>query len=276
MLSKNSAVVSIRDGVTCVMCSRRDGKGDISAVDRAIAEIRSVIASGRLEPGSRLAPEPELARALGMSRNSVREAVKALVHAGVLEVRRGDGTFVTSLKPEVLLDGLGLAVELIRDQQLLEVMEVRRLLEPAATAVAASRIDAKELGTLRLCLERMRNAREAEELVEHDARFHDCVISVTGNQALMSVLRGLSTATLRARIWRAAVEAGAALTTVTQHEEIYDALAAGDSRLAEAAALVHVCTSERWLREHFAEKELGEETAEGRVGGRDGMGMSRL
>jgi len=224
----------------------------MGVADVAIERIREEILASRLEPGSRLPAEGELAKMLGVSRSSVREAVKALVHARVLDVRQGDGTYVTSLEPRLLLDGLSLAVELIQDHQLLEVMEVRRLLEPGATALAAARISPADLEVLRDRLDLMRAcASDAEKLVEHDASFHDRVMAATGNQTLESLLRGLSTVTMRARIWRAAVESGAGANAVVQHEEIYRALAVGDARLAEATALVHVVTSEAWLREHL-------------------------
>jgi GntR family transcriptional repressor for pyruvate dehydrogenase complex len=79
--------------------------------EAAIRQIREMIAAGDLVPGARLPPEAELATALGASRNTVREAVRGLVTAGVLDVRRGDGTFVTSLRPELLLEGIGAAAE---------------------------------------------------------------------------------------------------------------------------------------------------------------------
>lgn len=221
----------------------------MSLTDEAIERIKTLIASGELGPGSRLPPEQDLAAKLALSRNSLREAVRALVLVRVLDVRRGDGTYVTSLEPKLLLEGMGLAVELLRDDTLLEVVEVRRLLEPATTALAASRVNEGRLADLRLCLERMRQAQgDAERLVVHDAAFHDCVVEATGNQTLASVLSNLSGQTVRARVWRAMIEGGAAALTITQHEDIYAALAAGDSRLAEAAALVHVTTSETWLR----------------------------
>jgi DNA-binding FadR family transcriptional regulator len=75
----------------------------VSLTDKAIEQIRT----GALPPGSRLPPEPDLAAQLGLSRNLAREAVKALAVARVLEVRRGDGTYVTSLQPSLLLEGLG-------------------------------------------------------------------------------------------------------------------------------------------------------------------------
>src|SRR5215216_1902702 len=79
--------------------------------EAAIRRMRDMIASGRLQPGQRLPPEADLAAELGASRNTLREAVRALVTARVLDVRRGDGTYVTSLTPDLLLEGVGAAVE---------------------------------------------------------------------------------------------------------------------------------------------------------------------
>src|SRR5829696_5000356 len=112
----------------------------VALTDEAITRLRGMIQSGELPPGARLPPEAQLAAQIGLSRSGVREAVKVLESARVLDVRRGNGTYVTSLAPGLLLEGLGVAVELLRDDTLLEVMEVLRLLEPAATAVAALRM----------------------------------------------------------------------------------------------------------------------------------------
>ncbi|WP_030954486.1 FadR/GntR family transcriptional regulator, partial [Streptomyces sp. NRRL S-481] len=114
----------------------------MSLTDKAIDRIRDLVQSGELPPGAKLPPEQQLAAELGLSRNLMREAVKALVVSRVLEIRRGDGTYVTSLEPEVLLSGVGSAVELLRGDTLLELTEVRRLFEPVATGLAASRISA--------------------------------------------------------------------------------------------------------------------------------------
>jgi GntR family transcriptional repressor for pyruvate dehydrogenase complex len=221
----------------------------MALTDEAIAQIRDLIRSGALPPGSRLPPENELAAQLGLSRNSMREAVKALELVRVLDVRRGDGTYVTSLEPRLLLEGLGLAVDLLQDDSVLSVVEVRRLLEPAATGLAAERITADGLSTLEARLREMEEAgTDAERQVAADAAFHLEVFAATRNQTLLSVLDGLSSLTLRARIWRAVVEADAITETLHEHRTIFSALRARDRPLAEAAALIHVNTSETWLR----------------------------
>jgi GntR family transcriptional repressor for pyruvate dehydrogenase complex len=216
--------------------------------EAAIRQIREMIAIGTLAPGDKLSPEAELAGELGASRNTVREAVRGLVTAGVLDVRRGDGTYVTSLRPEQLLDGIGAAAELMAEGFSLELIQVRRILEPAATALAALRIDDETLGELARLLSRMRSAENQEVLVQADSDFHAVVAAASGNSTLASMLGGVSTRTMRSRIWRGVIEANAKEQTIAQHAEILRALRDHDPILGEAAALVHVATTEASLR----------------------------
>ena len=217
--------------------------------DEAIAKLRGLIVSGELQPGSRLPPERDLCNLLGMSRGMVREAVKALEVARVLDVRRGDGTYVTSLEPQLLLQGIGFAVQLLQDDDLADVMHVRRVLEAEATALATARADSTLLADLSQILDAMRaSLTEQEKLTAQDAAFHNRVAAACGNPTLATLLTGLSTKTLRARIWRGVNEAGSAELTLQQHEAIYAAIEARDVETARAACMVHVATSERWLR----------------------------
>jgi GntR family transcriptional repressor for pyruvate dehydrogenase complex len=226
----------------------------MSLTDKAMARLREMIQSGELPPGSKLPPEQQLASELGVGRNIMREAVRALVAARVLEVRRGNGTFVTSLEPRVLLEGISGAVELLRGDTMLELTEVRRLFESAATGLAATRISPQQLAEVRRHLEAMRAAADDVELLnQHDAAFHRAVVAATGNETLSTVLEGISSRTLRARVWRGLVDADAADRTLREHEAIYMALAAGDAIQAQAAALMHITTTETWLRAHQRE-----------------------
>jgi len=226
----------------------------MSLTDRAIARIRELIQSGELAAGSKLPPEPQLAAQLGLSRNLMREAVKSLAVARVLEVRRGDGTYVTSLRPDLLLGGLVGAVELLQGdtETLLDLMEVRRLFEPVAAALAATRIDEAGLAEVRRHLDAMTAARDDVELLNrHDAAFHRAVMRATDNDTLVTLLEGISGQTLRARVWRGLVDADAAARTIAEHDAIYQALSAGDGPLTQAAALLHVSNTESWLRAHL-------------------------
>ena len=224
----------------------------MSLTDKAITRIRELIQSGELRPGSKLPPEPHLAAELGVGRNIMREGVRALVAARVLEVRRGSGTYVTSLQPKLLLEGIGEAVELLQGDTMLELTEVRRLFEPAATALAATRITPRQLAEVKGHLDAMREAAEDVELLnKHDAAFHRAVIAATGNETLATVLDGIASRTVRARVWRGLVDADAAGQTLLEHEAIYAALVASDAFRAQAAALMHITTTETWLREHL-------------------------
>ena len=224
----------------------------MSLTDDAITRIRELVRSGRFPPGARLPTENELAAELGVSRSPVREAVKALAVSGVLDVRRGDGTYVTSLAPGLLLAGLGSAVELMHGNSVLELIEVRKMLEPAATALAATRASEVELAGIHEHLVAMRDAAgDVELLNHHDAAFHHAVVAATGNEALTMLLDSISSRTLRARVWRGLVADDASELTIAQHAVIYDALVDRDAAAAQASALLHVITSERWLRQNL-------------------------
>jgi GntR family transcriptional repressor for pyruvate dehydrogenase complex len=211
-----------------------------------------MIASGTLNPGDRLPAEPELAAQLRASRNTVREAVRALVTARVLDVRRGDGTFVTSLRPELLFDGMAFAAEMLHADYSLELIGVRRILEGAASGLAARHIDDRTIAELSTCLEHMRTAGSHEVMVQYDAEFHALVASAAGNATLASLVAGVSGQTVRTRVWRGNVDQGVVTNTISQHEDILAALVARDPVLAEATATVHVATTEAWIRETMA------------------------
>jgi GntR family transcriptional repressor for pyruvate dehydrogenase complex len=216
--------------------------------DAAIEDVRRLIASGALRPGQRLPAEAELSAQLGISRSSAREAVRALVSARVLDVRRGDGTYVTSLSPELLLEGVGVAVSLMQEDAVLQLLEARRVIEPQVTALAAGRATPEELEEVSAHLEQMRLAQDHAELVRHDDAFHASVARASGNATLATILVGISSPTLRARAWRGIIDADAARRTVSEHESILAALRARDAELARAAALLHVSTTEAWVR----------------------------
>jgi GntR family transcriptional regulator, transcriptional repressor for pyruvate dehydrogenase complex len=218
----------------------------------AIESIRELIASGQWGPGTRLPREADLAAQLGLSRNSLREAVRALSLARVLEVRQGDGTYVSSLEPHDLLEPTRFATHLLRGQTVLELFEVRRMLEPEAAAMAALRADDEIKIALRRELDRMFAAGgRVEDLVEADAAFHDVIGQAPGNAVLRSLLQSLSTRTVRARLWHGMADRVALDTARAEHTRIYEAIVAADPDLARAATTMHIASNEKWLREHL-------------------------
>ena len=220
----------------------------VAVTDQAIDQIKQLIIDGEFSPGSRLPKEQELAQRLGLSRNSLREAVRALTLIGVLEPRVGDGTYITSLEPELLLAGMGFVSDLLRGEKLVELQQVRRILEPVATAMAATRLGEDDYVALEACLERMDSAETTQAFIAADEEFHRIIVTASGNSTLASLIQNLSGGTLRARLWVAATEQGAIETTRQRHRDILEALREGDAELARAADLIHLSEGEVWLR----------------------------
>ena len=225
----------------------------MAITDEAIEKIKEMIISGALSPGDRLPREADLAERLGLSRNSLREAVKALSLIHVLDVRQGDGTYVTSLEPSLLLDAMGFVIDFHRDDTVLEFLEVRRILEPAATAMAAGRMSQQDVAELRGLLEQLGETPSIEELVANDLEFHRRIALGAGNQVLCSLVDGLSGPTQRARIWRGLTQESAVARTLAEHHAICDAIASGQPEVARAWATVHVAGVEQWLRDALTE-----------------------
>ncbi|MBE3011922.1 FadR family transcriptional regulator [Microbispora sp. NEAU-D428] len=220
----------------------------MAVTDAAIDKIKQMITSGELAPGDRLPKEADLAERLGLSRNSLREAVRALALINVLDVRQGDGTYVTSLQPHLLLEAMSFVVDFHRDDTVLQFLEVRRVLEPAATAMAAMNMPDEDVKELRAILDALPDDPSVEELVANDLRFHQHIAAGSGNPVLCSLIDSLSGPTTRARVWRGLTQEGALDDTREQHVMICDAIAARRPEVARAWATVHVAGVEEWLR----------------------------
>jgi GntR family transcriptional regulator, transcriptional repressor for pyruvate dehydrogenase complex len=239
-----------------------------SVTDDAISRIRHMILTGELAPGDRLPPEGALAANLGLSRTSLREAVRALTVLGVIDTRQGDASYITSLGPELLLGALGLAADLQREDAMPDLVEVRRILEPAATAMAASRITVEEIQRLRSLIPSRLDDKQVSELVELDWKFHQAIARACGNELLVALLDGLAQPTMRMRIWRGLSTPGVLVQTLDEHEAIVDALESHDAELAHAAATVHIAGVEAWIRSQepgwstLAARAVHEHTAE--------------
>ncbi len=219
----------------------------MAVTDEAIEKIKSMIVSGALHAGDRLPKEADLAAELGLSRSSLREAVRALALVNILDVKRGDGTYVTSLEPALLLEALSFIVDFHKDATVLEFLQVRRILEPAATAMAAERITEDEITGLGKLLDGLGKHPEVEDLVANDLEFHHRIAACSGNAVLCSLLETLSAPTTRARVWRGLTQAGARERTLDEHRAILDALASGDPEVARSWATVHIAAVEQWL-----------------------------
>ncbi|MFB7513490.1 FadR/GntR family transcriptional regulator [Streptomyces sp. NPDC056144] len=226
--------------------------------DAAIEKIKAMIVSGELRPGSRLPREADLAERLGLSRNSLREAVRALSLIRVLDVRQGDGTYVTSLEPGLLLDALTFVADLQQDDTVLQFLEVRRILEPAAAAMAARVMPEEEIAGLGEVLDRLESDDLGlEELIENDLEFHRRLAAGSGNAVLSSLIEGLFGPTARSRLLRGCVDESAVERTRQQHWAIHEAVVTRRPELAEAWTTVHIVEVEQWVREALGSTASG-------------------
>ncbi|MGP4018235.1 FadR/GntR family transcriptional regulator [Saccharopolyspora sp. 5N708] len=157
-------------------------------VDQVIAQIRELVSSGEWPLDGKIPPETELVAALGVGRNTVREAVRALSHAGLLEVRQGDGTFVRATSE---ISG---AVRKLCGTELRQVLEVRRALEVEGARLAARARTEDDLRELAICLT-TRDAAvrrlDSADVVTTDAEFHLRLVAASHNPVLISLYEGI-------------------------------------------------------------------------------------
>ncbi|MEV6283913.1 FadR/GntR family transcriptional regulator [Kribbella sp. NPDC051770] len=221
----------------------------VSQSEVVVQGVRQMIIDGRLRPGDRLPVEKDLAAALGVSRNPLREGVRALSMMGVLETRQGDGTYVTTLDPSMLLAPMGFVVDLQDGSGTHHLHAVRRILETEAAASAARLIGADELAAAAELLEH--NATELtraepnhETVIENDIAFHRIIAQAGGNPVLAALIDALGGRTMRDRLRRSITQPGADDTAHREHLSILSALTTRDPDRARARMATHLFTVE--------------------------------
>jgi len=212
-------------------------------VDQAIACLRDQVAEGVWAVGERLPSEPALAQELGVGRSTVREAVRALAHAGVLQVRQGAGTFVRAVPASTEL-----ALRLQRGEAL-QVYEVRRALEIEAAALAAQRRDEHDLEIVDDALARRRTAAQAARrraFLAADLDFHRAVVDAAHNP-LLSELYGVALASIARAIEEVVDDRELTEDTSALHGALADAVRRRDPQAAVVAVRQHLDSTHRAL-----------------------------
>jgi len=195
-------------------------------VDQVIEQLRASVAGGEWPVDSRIPTEAELADALGVGRNTVREAVRALAHSGILEVRQGDGTYVRATSE---VSG---AVRRLCGPQLRDVLQVRRCLEVEGARLAAAARTEKDLAELRALLDRRDGYQQEgrhDEFVRADTDFHLAVVRCSHNPVLTELYCGL-TEVLMASV--ATTSAKPVQADQIRHRGLVEAIAAADVEAA--------------------------------------------
>lgn len=204
-------------------------------VELAVSQLREQVLSGQWPVGGRLPAETELAQRLEVGRSTVREAVRALVHAGLLETRQGSGTYVRSLTPGADWEPR------LRRAAVLEAYEVREALEVQAARLAASRRTEADIEALRACLaERDRARGEDARFVEADLAFHRAVVAAAHNPLLAEMFDSFATVLREALIAIRSDQAVQGPDADAAHARLAAAIEAGDAGAAAQATHDHL------------------------------------
>jgi GntR family transcriptional regulator, transcriptional repressor for pyruvate dehydrogenase complex len=156
------------------------GKDDVTGT--LIGVFKRLISEGSLVPGHRLPAERELAVMFGVSRSSLRQALKVLEIMGVIAQRVGDGTYLNTAAPSILAEPLEFLI-LLDGLSFHELMEARLIVEPELAARAAARATPEEIAELRQVLSEMEeNRRDHAAFTEYDLLFHQTIFRVAGNR----------------------------------------------------------------------------------------------
>lgn len=202
-----------------------------------IAQLRDMILNGQLKPGERLPGHRDLARMFGVSVTSVREAISALLSAGILETQAGYGTFV-SRTPQLdaaFSTWLGVAND---ENEMRELIEARGVLERTIARLAAMRATSEQIQQLREVVSEMRGyLTNPEKYLEADLTFHMTMAAAAQNRVLlraMYAIRTLLRRELQLNLEHGLARHGDVTYSVVSHEKLVEAIAAHDPIAAEA------------------------------------------
>ena len=233
--------------------SVKNGDGFVTGTlaSRVAEQLLDKIRADHLAAGARLPSEQAMARHFGVSRTVIREAIARLKVDGLLETRKGSGAFVRDPGPLQVVEGGDRSTE-ESIQSLLNLIEVRRVMEAEVAALAALRRTPAHLAELDYALRRIDEAVAAGgDGVEEDARFHWAIAAATGNphwvrllemfaQTIRSAVRVTRANEARHRDFSGQVRA--------EHQKIVEAIAAGAPDLARTAAAEHMAHAAQRVR----------------------------
>ena len=214
----------------------------------------SLIKEKHLKPGDKLPPERELAVMMQVSRPSLREALQALALMNIIEIRQGDGTYVTSLEPGLLVEPFHFLFAL-DDSALLGLFEARKIVEVGLVALAAQRITAEEIAGLELCLAKsLQAAEDPDAFLQADLELHKKIALAARNPIMQRFMDSISQLGLASRA-RTNYLPGLTQQSAKDHCLIVAALKARDVEAASQAMLQHLNSVEQRLKDLLSSQE---------------------
>ena len=211
------------------------------------ARLLSLITEKHLRPGDKLPPERELAAMMQVSRPSLREALQALALMNIIEIRQGDGTYVTSLEPELLVEPLNFIFAL-DDSTLYGLFEARKIVEVGLVGLAAQRITAEEVAELEVCLAKsLQAAADPDAFLQADLELHKKIAAAARNPLLQRFMDSISQLGLASRT-RTNYIPGLTKQSARDHQAIVAALKAHNPQAARDAMRQHLNNVEQQLK----------------------------
>ncbi|NIK78115.1 DNA-binding FadR family transcriptional regulator [Paenibacillus castaneae] len=205
----------------------------LTLVDQVILQIEALIDSCEWPVGQKIPAEPELVEELNVSRNTLREGIKALCHTGVLTTRQGDGTYVTSSSM------LGAAIQRrIQKSSLLHTLEVRNALEQEAARLSAERRTEQDLERIRFFQQECSSftaVHDIEMYVDADIKLHQAIVESSGNGMLIDLYAHITEA-IKESITIFLRKKVADALPPNEHHQLVEAIAVQDA--AAAAEIV--------------------------------------
>lgn len=209
--------------------------------ERIVTQFVELIKDKQLKPGDKLPPERELAQTLGVGRQSLREALRALALLNIIEIIPGQGTYITVPSSDIIVDQMEVAFAL-NDTTFLHLIEARKLLEVAICGLAAERIKGPEVALLEKLFQKATDAaKEAnyDEFLESDVELHNTLAKATKNPVLCTMLDVIGKFGLASRERTTRVP-GIMEKVLNDHRRIIRAVARHDSAAAREAMEEHL------------------------------------
>jgi GntR family transcriptional repressor for pyruvate dehydrogenase complex len=219
----------------------------VNLVAEVVERLESHILAGRYSSGEDLPVEAHLCASFGVSRTVVREAIRILSGRGLVEASQGRPTRVKPADAEHVQETIGVFLRR-SNHSLVQLVEVRRPLESEIAALAARHATAEQLRELKSVNDELARAKNIEQLVEADLRFHDLLAEATGNPVFSLLLKALIDLLRHSR--RKTLARTGPSRALAGHREIYEAVRQGKPEPARAAMLRHLQWAEEDLQEN--------------------------
>lgn len=229
----------------------------MSTLHMTFHQIRQLIAQGKLRPGDKLPAEVKLSSQLGVSRGSVREALKMLTVLGVVESQQGSGTRISSLHPQEIFAGLAMTMEVLPLDSFLQIYEIRRALESHAATLAAARATDEQIDDLERLAQAARDCPDPQESTQYDHAFHQLLAEMSGDDAITQLLAVFRLRAVHYRLFATSDGPAAKAASDDGHSRIVAALRTRDPAAAGAAAAMHVTDTRDWFQQVRPEASTG-------------------